>query len=245
MVGNRFASAFALAGPAHHTIPTDRRAENSPRDLLTPALALTVALALAAACWAITAWQMDGMNMGPATTLGSLGSFAALWMPMMTAMMLPGATPAVLRHVRAVGRLGAAPLFVVSYLAVWALLGGAVYVVYRPHGTIAAGTILVAAGLYELAPVKRRCRARCRQNVRSGFHFGMACAGSSIGLMAMLMALGIMSVTWMSVLSAVVITQKLLPPNARVDTLLATAIAALGLWVLLAPASVPGLLPAM
>jgi predicted metal-binding membrane protein len=66
----------------------------------------------------------------------------------------------------------AVPLFVGSYLAVWALVGIAVYALYQPHGTFAAGALTVAAGVYELTPLKRDCRRRCRQSVRSGFEFG-------------------------------------------------------------------------
>ena len=40
-------------------------------------------------------WQMNGMDMGTATQLGSFGFFIAVWVAMMAAMMLPGAAPAV------------------------------------------------------------------------------------------------------------------------------------------------------
>ena len=162
---------------------------------------------------------------------------------MMAAMMLPGAAPAALRH--ASGWPPAVPLFVGSYLAVWALTGGAVYTGYQPHGTAAAGAVVIAAGTYELTPVKRHFRRRCRANVCSGFEFGLCCVGSSIGLMFMLMALGVMSVTWMAVIAVVVLAQKLLPGNAFVDVPLALAIVGLGIWIVIAPASVPGLVQPM
>ena len=103
----------------------------------------------------------------------------------------------------------------------------------------------VAAGVYEFTPLKRHFRRRCRENVRSGLGFGLCCAGSSIGLMAMLVALGAMSVTWMSVIAILVLAQKLLPPKAAVDVPLALAITGLGIWIILAPSSVPGLTPPM
>ena len=123
------------------------------------------------------------MDMGVATQLGSLGFFAALWVAMMAAMMLPGAAPAVVRRAQAGGGVRAVPLFVGSYLAVWALVGVAVYAVYRPHGTVAAGALVIAAGAYEFTPLKRHFRRRCRESTRSGFGFGLCCVGSSIGLM--------------------------------------------------------------
>jgi predicted metal-binding membrane protein len=189
-------------------------------------------LGLAAACWAIAARQMSGMDMGTSTELGSLAFFAAAWLPMMAAMMLPGAVPAVLRFARARRSTFAAPLFAGSYLAVWALFGLAVYAVYRPHGTAAAGALLLAAGLYELTPLKRECRRRCQRNVRSGLQFGFYCVGSSIGLMVVLVALGVMSVAWMAVVAALVLVQKLLPPRAWTDVPVALAISTWGLVML-------------
>jgi predicted metal-binding membrane protein len=215
------------------------------RELAHPPAALTATLGLAAASWGIAVWQMHGMDMGVATRLGSFPSFIAVWVVMMAAMMLPGAGPAVLRRAQASGGVPAVPLFIGSYLAVWALVGAAVYVVYRPHGSVAAGAVTIAAGLYEFTPLKRHFRRRCRDSVRSGFGFGLCCAGSSIGLMAMLVVLGIMSVIWMSVIAVLVLVQKLLPAKAAVDVPLALAIAGLGIWIVLTPLSVPGLVPSM
>ena len=96
-------------------------------------------LGFAAAAWIVAVRQMNGMDMGVATRFGSFGSFLALWVAMMAAMMLPGAVPAVLRGARANGRVGSAPLFVGSYLFVWTLIGLAVFALYRPHGSTAAG----------------------------------------------------------------------------------------------------------
>ena len=162
------------------------------------AAALTATLGLAAASWVVAVRQMNGMDMGVATRLGSFASFVALWVPMMAAMMLPGAAPAVLRRAHASGRVPAVLLFVGSYLAVWTLVGVAVYTLYRPHGSFAAGAIAIAAGVYEFTPLKQVFRRRCCENVRSGFEFGLYCVGSGIGLMLMQVALGVMSVTWMS-----------------------------------------------
>ena len=211
----------------------------------TTAAALTATLGLAAASWGIAVWQMHGMDMGAATRLGSFAFFIAVWVAMMAAMMLPGAAPAVLRLTQGSGGVRAVPLFIGSYLAIWALLGIAVYALYRPHGYVAAGVVVIAAGVYEFTPVKRHFRRRCRDTVRSGFGFGLCCAGSSMGLMLMLLALGAMSLIWMSVVAVLVLAQKLLPPKVAVDVPLALAILGFGIWLVLAPSSVPGLVPAM
>ena len=209
------------------------------------AAALAVTLGLAAASWVIAVWKMRGMDMGVATRLGSFAFFIAVWVVMMAAMMLPGAAPAVLRRAQASGGVRAVPLYIGSYLAVWALVGTVVYALYRPHGSVAAGVVVIAAGVYEFTPLKRYFRRRCRDRVRSGLEFGLCCAGSSIGLMAMLVALGVMSVTWMSVIAVLVLGQKLLSAKAAVDVPLALAIVGLGIWIVLAPSSVPGLVPSM
>jgi predicted metal-binding membrane protein len=216
----------------------------SPAAGLTAA-ALTVTLGLAAAGWVIAVRQMSGMDMGAATRLGSFGFFAAVWVTMMAAMMLPGAAPAVIRRFQATGRARAMPAFVVSYLAVWALAGVVVYALYRPHGWLAAGLVVIAAGAYELTPVKRHFRRLCRESARSGVGFGLCCVGSSIGLMLILVALSIMSVPWMAVITVLVLAQKLLPAKAAVDVPLALAIIGFGVFIIIAPSSVPGLMPSM
>ena len=209
------------------------------------AAALTATLGLAAASWVVAVRQMNGMDMGVATRLGSFAFFVALWVSMTAAMMLPGAVPAVLRRAHAGGGVRAVPLFVGSYLAVWTLVGVAVYALYRPHGYLAAGAVAIAAGVYEFTPLKQHFRRRCRESTGSGFEFGLCCLGSSIGLMVILVALSVMSVIWMSVIAVLVLGQKLLPAKAAIDVPLALAIAGLGILIVLAPALVPGLTPPM
>jgi predicted metal-binding membrane protein len=213
----------------------------------TAAAAATLAstFGLAAAAWVVGAQAMDGMDMGVATELGSFGSFVGVWVTMMAAMMLPGAAPAVWRRAHAGGRVLTVPLFVGSYLAVWTLVGVAVYALYRPHGTFAAGALAIAAGVYELTPLKRNFRRCCRERVRSGFVFGLDCVGSSIGLMLMLVVLGVMSISWMLVIAVLVLAQKVLPPKPAMDVPLALAILGLGILIVLAPSMVPGLTPPM
>jgi predicted metal-binding membrane protein len=206
---------------------------------------LTATLGLAVAAWVVAIRQMSGMDMGPATGLGSFGFFVTVWVAMMAAMMLPSAAPAVWRSVRDSGGLRAMPLFVGSYLAVWTLVGVAVYALYRPHGYLAAGAVVIAAGVYEFTPLKQQFRRRCRGNVHSGLEFGLYCVGSSIGLMLMLVALGLMSIAWMAVLTVLVLAQKILPAKAVIDVPLALAIVGLGVLMAAAPSSIPGLAPSM
>lgn len=165
---------------------------------------------------------MTGMDMGP-TVAGTV--------PMMAAMMLPSAIPAIARRARERDGRRAAPLFAGSYAAAWMLVGLAICILYRPLGTLAAGTIVAGAGLYELTPLKRECRRRCLRRVRSGLRFGVYCLGSSIGLMAVLLAIDVMSVALMCAIALVVLAQKLLPPRPAMDVPLALALVATGIGI--------------
>lgn len=233
----------SLSTANSHVTPA-RAGMTSARPAVTAA-ALTATLGLATAGWVVAVRHMSGMDMGVATQPGPFPSFVAVWAAMMAAMMLPGAAPAVLRQARASGRVSEVPLFVGSYLTVWTLVGVAIYALDRAHGTFAAGVVVIAAGVYELTPLKRHCRRCCRERARSGFGFGTYCVGSSIGLMAMLVVLGLMSITWMIATAVLVIAQKLLPAKVAIDAPLALAIIALGLLILVAPTAIPGLTPPM
>jgi predicted metal-binding membrane protein len=197
-----------------------------------PSTAAAVAtLGLAAACWFPAVRQMK--EMGSVTRLGSFAFFGGMWLSMMAAMMLPGAVPAVAGRAVLSGRLRAVPVFVLSYLAVWALVGVAIYALYRPPSSFAVGVVIIAAGVYELTPVKQHFRRRCFERGRSGLEFGICCVGSSIGLMTVLVVLGLMSVGWMIVITAVVLTQKLLTPKAAIDVPVALAVVGLGIVIIL------------
>jgi len=167
------------------------------------------------------------------------------WVAMMATMMLPGAIPAVVRAAQAGGGVRTVPLFVGSYLAVWVLASVVVYALYQPHEAAAAAVVVIAAGIYELTPLKRYFRRRCRDTVRSGIEFGLCCVGSCIGLMLLLVAIDVMSVAWMAVIAAVVFVQKILPAKAALDVPLALVIVGLGILIVVAPSAVPGFMPDM
>jgi predicted metal-binding membrane protein len=207
--------------------------------------AVLTTLALAASAWVVAVHQMNEMSMGGMTGLGSLAFFVGLWTAMMAAMMLPGAAPAIWNQAQAGRRLAATPVFLASYLALWTLVGIAIYPLYRPHEYVAAGAVVMAAGIYELTPFKQRFRRRCRDTVRSGFEFGIYCVGSTLGLMLMLVALGVMSVAWMAVVAVLVLGQKLVPPKPLIDVPVAIAVVGLGILMVAAPSWVPGLMPSM
>jgi predicted metal-binding membrane protein len=216
------------------------------------AVAALTTVGLGAVAWVIALQQMNGMDTMRVSGPASFASFISLWVLMIAAMMLPGAAPAAFRHASASDSVRGLLLFVGSYLAVWGLMGTALYAVYslyRPHGSVAAGALVIAAGVYELTPLKQYFRRRCSvdlvKGLRSGVEFGLYCVGSNIGLMLMQEALGVMSFTWMSVLGALMLAQKVLPAKAVFDVPLALAIVGLGILIVVAPSSVPGFIPPM
>jgi predicted metal-binding membrane protein len=218
-----------------------------------------VLLAGAVAAWAVTVDRMRGMDAGPGTDLGGLEWFLGIWVTMMAAMMLLSAAPAA-RQVAQLARRLPTLLFAVGYLAVWTGYGLVAYGVFwlvtsldvgwlawDERGPYIAGGVIVAAGIYELTPLKRRSVRRCRNArypgnaFRSGLAHGLDCLGCSAGLMAGLFMLGVMSLFWMAVIAAAIFAEKVLPRGPRLAPVFAVALVALGIWVSVSPASVPGL----
>jgi len=133
-------------------------------------------LGAALLAWIVTVDRMHGMDAGPGTDLGALGWYVGIWATMMAAMMLPSAAPMVLVHAR-VGR-GSTVVFVAGYLVAWTVYGLAAYAVYRGiraaapsflawdrGGPWVVGGALIAAGVYQLTPLKTVCLRHCRSPV--------------------------------------------------------------------------------
>ena len=226
-----------------------------------------VLLALAAAAWALTADRMAGMDAGPGAELGGFGWFAISWLVMMAAMMLPALGPMVLAYGRRAARAGATAVFGAGYLSVWLAAGlvgyGAIeavrsldlgFLAWDEAGRYVAAGVIAGAGLYQLTAAKKACLRRCRDRrtflhehwgagglgaVRMGMEHGGYCLGCSWALMAALFALGVMSLTWMAVVAALIAAERLLPRPARLAV--ALVLVALGVWVALAPGDVPAL----
>ena len=218
-----------------------------------------VLVAGAAGAWVLTVERMRGMDAGPGTDLGGLGWYLGIWVTMTAAMMLPSTVPAAWQAARS-SRSNTTVPFVGGYLAVWTVYGIVAYGLYRflssldtgwlawnQQGPWVAGGLIVGAGLYELTPLKRRGLRRCRSAgqpespLRSGLAHGRDCVTCSGGLMAVLFVLGVMSLFWMAVVAVAIFAEKVLPHGARLVTPLAVALVALGVWVGMSPASVPGL----
>jgi predicted metal-binding membrane protein len=161
--------------------------------------------------------------------------------------------------------------FASGYLVAWLAFGIAAYALFElvrslniealgwEHGGqwVAAGVIALAAA-YQLTPLKDACLSRCRSPLAfvagswrggltgalaMGIELGGWCIGCCWALMATLFALGLMSVTWMVVVAALVAFEKLLPWKRLAFGGVAVLLLALALAVALAPEHVPALTP--
>lgn len=175
---------------------------------------------------------------------------------------------------RAAGKPAASTgVFVAAYLAVWSAFGVAAFLAYRAvgaadlsflawdrRGPLVAGAAVALAGLYEVTPLKRACLRHCRGPLHfvlggwkagtrgavvMGAEHGAFCAGCCLGLMAVLFALGVMSLTWMIAVAGLIFAQKVLPLGERLRWPLAAVLVGLGAWIALDPGSVPGLVEPM
>jgi predicted metal-binding membrane protein len=242
----------------------------SLRVALAPLHVLALVLTAALATWLVTLDRMQGMDAGPGTSLGRLGWFLGIWVTMMAAMMLPSAAPMALLFARtARGRTLPLVCFLAGYLAAWSLYGLAAYAAYRAidslelgflawnrGGPYVAGGAVIAAGLYELTPLKSVCLRHCRSPfhfllhrwrrgpvgaLRMGVEHGGYCVGCCFGLMLILFAVGVMSLFWMAVIAAAIFVQKVLPLGTKGTWLFAAAFVAFGIWIAADPGSVPHL----
>lgn len=136
-------------------------------------------VALAALAWVASGELMSGMESMPGMDLGGLGSYVAIWVAMMAAMMLPSVAPTVVVYERRRSASATAPdataLFVAGYLLAWTLAGLAAYALFEwvreldprflawdeAGRWVTAGAIVTAVA-YQLTPAKRACLHRCR-----------------------------------------------------------------------------------
>jgi predicted metal-binding membrane protein len=181
----------------------------------------TAYAATAAAAWGLLLAMGDDMPMG-------FGLWIGAWTVMMSAMMLPSTSPLVLLYARQSTALHSA-LLTAGYLLVWAAIGLAAYEVAMrlpdPRDGV-VGAVLIAAGVYQLTPLKTACLKRCRNPadflvthwrrgrigaLRLGVAHGAYCVGCCWALMVVLVVAGAMALTWVVVIALVVAAEKLLP----------------------------------
>ena len=209
--------------------------------------------------------EMEG---GPFATSSAPAAYLAetfvMWFIMMVAMMLPSAAPMILLYgklARAARDQGAAlastTVFASFYLAVWAgfsavaaltqwalVRWGAISDMGLAFGDQRiAGALLIAAGLYQLTPLKYACLENCRSPLsflmrlwrpglagaaRLGLTHGLYCLGCCAMLMALLFVFGVMNLGWVACLAVVVLIEKIVPHGERFGWFAGVAALALG-----------------
>ena len=237
------------------------KAGDARQELAKPMAAALVVLAVAGVAWAAMVHHSSSMAgmVGMEIGLGPIESFAATWVVMIAAMMLPSAIPVVLEFARTAERRKgwqvATGVLAATYLGVWLIFGVVCYAIYTaagmpwPNQAVAVGLALALAGVYSVSPIKRASQARCRELcalhgplpfnlIRSaavaGARYGLSCLGCSAALMVAMVLLGMSSLWWAVILGIVVLVYKLAPPlRMRNELVLSAALVAFGVAYLL------------
>jgi len=247
------------------------------RDRLIVAAGLAAMTALGWAYLVHFAADMDEMSGGvTAMAMPALKPWVAsdfilmfvMWAVMMAAMMTPSAAPMILlyaaisRKIRSerkpVVHCGA---FASGYLAVWtgfsavatvlqwaleqAALLSPLMVSSNPY---LGGGLLIAAGLYQISPLKNVCLRHCRSPVhfisgrwrkgesgafRMGLEHGLYCVGCCWLLMLLLFVGGVMNLLWIAALSIIVLLEKIVPRGDFVGSVAGGLFVLGGLWMIL------------
>jgi len=195
-----------------------------------------------------------------------------MWAVMMVAMMLPSAAPLVLlyarvvRHAQTQGRRLSASAsitaFASGYLTLWILFSvlavalqfgleraGLMSAMMSSRSAALSGGLLIAAGLYQLSPLKGSCLKHCRGPaqflaahwrpgvsgaLRMGLTHGAYCVGCCAVLMLLLFVGGVMNLVWIAGLTLFVALEKFAPFGETVAKATAVLLVAAGLALILA-----------
>ena len=214
-----------------------------------------VALLAALGWWFIA----RGAGMDHAAGMGSppLAALVLMWWLMMAAMMLPSAAPAILLYARvreqrnASGAIAQSWVFLAGYLSLWLLFSVAAAIAQtlllgasmEIRGSFVEGAVLLAAGVYQLSPLKSACLRQCRSPAafisrhwrpgwigaaRLGAMHGIYCVGCCWLLMALLFVGGVMNLLWVIALTAIVAIEKLVPRGELFGRVAGVTLAAWG-----------------
>ena len=209
--------------------------------------------------------SMAWMRMPGQTWPGAAASFLGMWVVMMVAMMMPSLVPMLRRYRQAVGgtveaRLGRLTLLVgLGYFFIWTLFGMAAFplgvalaAIEMQHPElaravpIAAGVVVLIAGVLQLTAWKARHLACCRElpgrgrtlpadartawrhGLRLGLHCGQCCAG----LIVILLVLGVMDLRAMAVVAAAITVERLAPAGERFARAIGAVVVGAGLLLI-------------
>lgn len=200
-------------------------------------------------------------------------SMALMWWIMMIAMMVPSAAPMILlyarvyRHAQDKGQIDHAAVptaaFLGGYLSIWLAFSlaattlqwsleqaGLLHAMMMwSTNIVLSASFLIAAGIYQLSPLKSACLKQCRspaefisrrwRDSRSGaalmgLEHGFYCIGCCWLLMALLFAGGIMNLVWIAGLAIFVLLEKLWPHGNLFGRISGLLMIAAGTYLLVA-----------
>lgn len=236
---------------------------------------LVLLLALTAASWIVLIWQAGEMDGNMSLTMG-MGAplFIALWVVMMAAMMFPASASMVLMFSKIqAGKpqrgINAIPtwVFLAGYMAVWSAAGVVAYggalagdeladrwAFAGDNAYIFAAGLLVAAGVYQVTPLKDVCLQKCRTPLsfvmnswrdgydgalRMGIDHGVYCLGCCWLLFVILFPLGMMNIAILALITLFIFVEKSTPFGHQAAKLAAVGLVAYGAVVLFSPGALP------
>ena len=207
------------------------------------------------------------MTAGGNWDLGYSIVMLVMWWVMMLAMMLPSAAPMILMFVslnrqRPDGSIRAVLTFVSAYVLSWGAFsvvatllqwglektGFLSSTMASTNATLGA-SLLIAAGIWQLTPLKYACLRHCRSPFnfflhkwrngpsgafKMGLEYGVFCLGCCWVLMALLFYGGVMNLWWIAGLALYVLVEKVAPAGHWIGHGTGGLLIAWGLWIFVA-----------
>lgn len=183
-----------------------------------------------------------GMSTAAPWTLTDVIVAFVMWSVMMVGMMAPSAAPVMSLFAAMKRNAGATIVFGGGYLVIWigfslvaamaqwALHEGALLSPGMALASVRVGAVvLIAAGIYQLTPLKGACLTHCRtplgflmshwrEGTRGalvmGLGHGLYCVGCCWALMLLLFVGGVMNLLWVAALTILVLVEKVAPGGA-------------------------------
>ena len=192
--------------------------------------------------------------------------WAVMMVAMMVPMMVPTAAPMILTFatINRKRREQQRPfvptaVFLSGYVAVWSAFAALATVAqWGLHSAtllspmmvstsaILGGTLLLAAGIFQLSRLKYLCLTHCRTPMAflmtewregadgvlvMGLRHGVFCLGCCWVLMGLLFVLGVMNLLWIAALAGFVLLEKVAPAGHRVSRVTGLLLMGWGAWI--------------
>jgi predicted metal-binding membrane protein len=223
------------------------------------------ALALVAAFGLLVTLRLgDMLMMSSSSGLAYALLLFLMWWTMMMAMMLPSAAPAILTYAAVSRKMPyrGAPVavFAAGYGTIWTgfsifafalqlLLSEkiATSMMMAVSSAVIGGGLLVAAGLYQMSPLKYACLRKCQAPLmffarhwqkgyagafRMGLSHGLYCVGCCWVLMGLLFYGGVMELRWIVGLALYVAAEKLIPAGSQLSRATGFILVGWGVWTI-------------